>query len=233
VTSRTPGVPFSDQPPAGAATPSDLAAMRVDYGSAEHSEASLAADWWSQLGRWLAEAVAARVTEPNAMVLGTVDPAGRPSARTVLLKGYDERGLLFFTNYESRKGRELSANPAASLVFPWYPLRRQVVVTGLVTRVERAETEAYFAGRPRESALGAWASAQSTPVPDRAALDRAWAQAAQRFPAGEPVPAPPYWGGYRLAPDAVEFWQGRTARMHDRLRYRRSNGVWEVERLAP
>jgi pyridoxamine 5'-phosphate oxidase len=230
VTSRTSGVPYSDQP-IGAGP--DLAAMRVDYGAAEHSEASLAATWHEQFGHWLADAVAAGVPEPNAMVLATADEAGHPSARTVLLKGYDERGLVFFTNYESRKGRELTANPAASLVFPWYPLRRQVVVTGAVTRVPRAESEAYFATRPRESALGAWASAQSTVVPDRGTLDRAWEDAARRFPQDAPVPTPPFWGGFRVVPDSVEFWQGRTGRMHDRLRYRRSERAWEVERLAP
>ncbi len=174
--------------------------MRVDYGNAEHSEASLAANWWTQFARWFAEAAAAAVTEPNAMVLATADPAGRPSSRTVLLKGYDERGLVFFTNYESRKGRELIANPQASVVFPWYPLRRQVVVCGQVQVVQRAESEAYFASRPRESALGAWASAQSTVVPDRAALDAAWADVARRFPPDEPVPTPPFWGGFRLVP---------------------------------
>ncbi len=207
--------------------------MRVDYGSAEHSEASLAADWWTQLSRWLGDAVAAGLTEPNAMVLGTADAAGRPSARTVLLKGYDEQGLVFFTNYESRKGRELSANPRASAVFPWYALRRQVVVAGEVHRLTRAETEAYFATRPRDSALGAWASAQSAVVPDRATLDAAWLAAGEQFPDGEPVPAPPFWGGFRLVPESVEFWQGRTGRMHDRLRFRYEESAWHVERLAP
>jgi pyridoxamine 5'-phosphate oxidase len=207
--------------------------MRVDYGDVEHSEASLAADWWTQFGRWLADAVTAGVTEPNAMVLATADEAGRPSARTVLVKGYDEQGLVFFTNYESRKGRELAANPAASVVFPWYLMRRQVVACGDVQSVDREVTEAYFASRPRDSALGAWASRQSTVVPDRAALDEAWAQAHERFPAGEPVPAPPYWGGFRLVPQSVEFWQGRTGRMHDRLRFARTAGDWRVERLAP
>jgi pyridoxamine 5'-phosphate oxidase len=212
--------------------------MRVDYGEVEHTEASLAENWWTQLARWFGDAVAAGVTEPNAMVLATADPAGQPSARTVLLKGYDERGLVFFTNYESRKGRELSANPRASVVLPWYPLRRQVVVCGDVERVTRAESEEYFASRPRESALGAWASEQSRVVPDRATLDAAWDAAARRFPEREPVPTPPFWGGFRLVPETVEFWQGRTGRMHDRLRYRKGDGArtdqgWTVERLAP
>jgi pyridoxamine 5'-phosphate oxidase len=212
--------------------------MRVDYGAAEHSEANLAADWWTQFGRWMADAVAARLAEPNAMVLGTADRAGRPSSRTVLLKGYDEQGLVFFTNYESRKGRELADNPWASATFPWYPLRRQVTAIGQVTRVSRAETEEYWATRPRESALGAWASPQSRVVPDRASLDAAWLAAGERFPEGSPVPAPPHWGGFRLRPETVEFWQGRTGRMHDRLRFalvdgRFEDGQWHVERLAP
>lgn len=211
----------------------DVAAMRTDYGQAELSETSLAADWVGQFGRWLAEAVAARLTEPNAMVLATADAKGVPSGRTVLLKAYDARGFVFFTNYESRKGQELATNPVASLVFPWYPLRRQVVVTGTVGQVTRAETEAYFATRPRDSQLGAWASPQSQPVPDRAALDDAWQAAAGRFPDGEPIPAPPHWGGLRVRPDTVEFWQGRTGRLHDRLVYRRAADGWTVERLAP
>jgi pyridoxamine 5'-phosphate oxidase len=207
--------------------------MRVDYGSAEHSEASLAANWWTQFAGWFSDAVTAGVTEPNAMVLATADPSGRPSSRTVLLKGYDERGLVFFTNYESQKAQELSGNPQASVVFPWYALRRQVLVAGAVTRVDRAESETYFARRPRESQLGAWASPQSRVVPDRATLDAAWRDVAERFPPDQPVPTPPFWGGYRLAPHTVEFWQGRTGRMHDRLRYRLDGVDWLVERLAP
>ena len=165
------------------------------------------------------------------MVLATADADGRPSARTVLLKGYDVRGFVFFTNYESRKGLELAANPYGSLVFPWYPLHRQVLVAGPVERTSRAETEDYFAIRPHGAQLGAWASAQSQRVPDRAALEQAWAAAERRFP-GE-VPAPPHWGGYRLAPTSVEFWQGRISRLHDRLRYRLSGQAWIVERLSP
>lgn len=207
--------------------------MRCDYVQmANLSRADLAESWLDQFQRWFADAVAANLPEPNAMVVATADLAGRPSARTVLLKGYDERGLVFYTNYESRKGTEVLANPYASLVFPWIPLHRQVVICGRVSRVDRAETEAYFAARPRDSQLGAWASPQSRVVPDRAALDRVYEQTQARFPDG--VPAPPHWGGLRVEPETVEFWQGRTGRLHDRLRYRRTaEGVWIIERLAP
>jgi pyridoxamine 5'-phosphate oxidase len=209
----------------------DLPQMRRDYDTDGLSEGELAEDWPTQFGRWLAEAVAAGLAEPNAMVLATADDEGRPSARTVLLKGYDVRGFVFFTNYESRKGRELTANPYASVVFPWYPLHRQVIVCGPVERTSRAETEDYFAIRPRGAQLGAWASAQSERIPDRAALEQAWAAAERRFPGD--VPAPPHWGGYRLAPTSVEFWQGQISRLHDRLRYRLAGQSWVVERLSP
>jgi pyridoxamine 5'-phosphate oxidase len=147
------------------------------------------------------------------------------------LKGYDVRGFVFFTNYRSRKGTELSANPYASLLFPWYALHRQVIVTGRVELTSRTETEDYFATRPRGAQLGAWASAQSQPLSSRAELERAWAAADQRYPDG--VPAPPHWGGYRLAPTSVEFWQGRISRLHDRLRFRLAGDTWLVERLNP
>lgn len=207
--------------------------MRREYAREKGlSHADLAADWVTQFGRWLGEAVAAGLPEPNAMVLATADPAGRPSARTVLLKQFDGRGMVFFTNYRSRKGTEALANPYASLVFPWFPLHRQVVVAGTVAQVSRTETEAYFATRPRDAQLGAWASPQSQPVRDRAELDERLRRTAARFPAE--VPAPPHWGGMRVAPHSVEFWQGRVGRLHDRLRYRRTDeGEWVIERLAP
>ncbi|MFD1319883.1 pyridoxamine 5'-phosphate oxidase [Micromonospora sonneratiae] len=209
--------------------------MRDDYvGEPGLSGAELAGDWQTQFDRWFSEAVAFRLPEPNAMVLATADVAGRPSARTVLLKGYDERGLVFFTNYESRKGVEALTNPYVSLVFPWIPMHRQVVVCGTVTPVDREETEAYFASRPRRSQLGAWASPQSRVLPDRAALDQRFQATLDRFAGDEPVPAPPHWGGLRVAPTTVEFWQGRASRLHDRLRYRRTDeGEWIIERLAP
>ncbi|MFI9643295.1 pyridoxamine 5'-phosphate oxidase [Micromonospora sp. NPDC051925] len=212
-----------------------LAAMRSEYAAdLGLSETDLAADWATQFGRWLADALAAGLPEPNAMVLGTADAAGRPSGRTVLLKEYDREGFVFYTNHGSRKAAELAVNPWASLVFPWFVMQRQVVVTGRVEHVDRAETEAYFAGRPRGSQLGAWASTQSEVVPDRAALDEAYRAVAERFPAGTPVPAPPHWGGFRVRPESVEFWQGRAGRLHDRLRFRRAEGGdWVVERLAP
>ncbi|MEU1810863.1 pyridoxamine 5'-phosphate oxidase [Micromonospora aurantiaca (nom. illeg.)] len=198
------------------------------------TETDLAPDWPTQFARWFADAVAHRLPEPNAMVLGTADAQGRPSGRTVLLKGYGPEGFVFYTNHGSRKGAEVIGNPWASLVFPWFPMQRQVIVTGRVEQVDRAETEAYFATRPRGSQLGAWASAQSAVVPDRAALDAAYRAMAERFADVDPIPAPSYWGGFRVRPETVEFWQGRAGRLHDRLRFRRTwDGFFVVERLAP
>jgi len=210
-----------------------LSAMRREYERPGLTEADLAPDWPTQFGRWLAAAADAGLVEPNAMVVATADARGRPSARTVLLKGVDERGFVFFTNYGSRKAGEAAANPYASLVFFWQPLGRQVVVCGSVERVDRGETEAYFATRPREAQLGAWASPQSQVVASREALDAALAEARRRFGEAE-IPAPPHWGGLRVVPESVEFWQGREGRLHDRLRYRRTDGgAWVVERLGP
>ncbi len=208
--------------------------MRRDYTErGALLEADLAQDWTAQFAAWFADAVAYGLPEPNAMVVATADPAGRPSARTVLLKGYDERGFVFFTNYTSRKGTEALANPAASLVFPWFAMHRQVLVAGAVERVDRAETEEYFATRPRGSQLGAWASPQSQVLPDRAAVEAGLAAAVERFGTTGPIPAPPHWGGLRVVPETVEFWQGRSSRLHDRLRYRRAGDGFVVERLAP
>ncbi|GIE89358.1 pyridoxamine 5'-phosphate oxidase [Actinoplanes regularis] len=213
--------------------PPSPAGMRRDY--TEHGlllESSLAEKWAAQFGLWFAEAAVAGVPEPNAMIVATADAAGHPSARTVLLKGYDSTGFVFFTNYESQKGVEAAENPYASLVFPWFSMQRQVIVTGSVERVSRAETEEYFASRPRGSQLGAWASPQSRVLPGREAVDAGLEAAAKRFGDG-PVPAPPHWGGLRVCPATVEFWQGRGNRLHDRLRYRLVGGDWIIERLAP
>ena len=208
--------------------------MRRDYRErGSLLETDLAADWPGQFARWFADAVELALPEPNAMIVSTADPSGRPSARTVLLKAYDESGFVFFTNYDSRKGAELAANPQASVLFPWFPIQRQVIVSGPVERVSRAETEEYFATRPRGSQLGAWASPQSRVLPDRAAVEAAMAAAIERFGEDGPVPPPPHWGGLRVRPETVEFWQGRTSRLHDRLRYRLTGGEWVVERLAP
>ncbi|MFF0150020.1 pyridoxamine 5'-phosphate oxidase [Micromonospora sp. NPDC005203] len=197
------------------------------------TEADLAADWHTQFGTWFADAVAFGLPEVNAMVLGTADPAGRPSGRTVLLKGYDPDGFVFFTNHRSRKGVEATANPYASLVFPWFPMQRQVVIAGQVEPVDRATSAAYFASRPRGSQLGAWASPQSRVVPDRAALEESYREVAERFADEAEIPIPPHWGGLRVRPESVEFWQGRAGRLHDRLRFRLDEGGWTVERLAP
>ena len=182
---------------------------------------------------WQEAAVAAGVTLPEAMTLSTADEAGRPSARTVLLKGVDERGFVFFTNYESRKGRQLGANPHAALTFLWHTEpRRQVLVTGSVEKVPRAETEAYFATRDAGSPLGAWASRQSSPLESRAELDSAFAEAEARF--GEDVPLPDWWGGYVLRPETIEFWESRPSRLHERVRYSRAaDGSWETTLLSP
>ncbi len=208
----------------------DLAALRLDYARAGLSEGDLAPTWHEQLAAWFVEA--AVLVEPNAVVLGTVAPDGTPSARTVLCKGYDERGLVVFTNRTSRKAVEALATAQASLVFPWVELQRQVCIDGSVEEVTRAETEAYFATRPRDAQIGAWASRQSTVIASRAVLEERRAVLEERYD-GLPVPVPGFWGGLRIVPTTVEFWQGRPSRLHDRLRFRRTAGSWVVERLAP
>ncbi|GGJ96265.1 pyridoxine/pyridoxamine 5'-phosphate oxidase [Pilimelia anulata] len=213
----------------------EVATLRAEYEpAAPLVEADLAAEWPDQFAAWLTEALAAGLPEPNAMVLATADERGRPSTRTVLLKSYDRAGFVFFTNYRSRKGAELAANPFASLLFPWLRLHRQVIACGAVERLPAAESTAYFVSRPRGSQLGAWASPQSTALPDRGALTAAYAAAADRF-AGAEVPRPEHWGGFRLVPDSVEFWQGQRDRLHDRLRYDRTPDTpdFHLTRLAP
>lgn len=210
-----------------------LADLRKDYSLAGLAEQDMARDPFRQFDRWFEEASAGKVVEPNAMVLSTADRQGRPSSRTMLLKAVDGRGFVFYTNYESRKGRELEANAQASLLFQWLPLERQVIVEGPVTRTTREESDAYFHSRPLASQIGAWASQQSTIVSGRAVLDNAFKTVEAKY-AGREVPLPPHWGGYRLAPETVEFWQGRRSRLHDRLRYRRQkDGGWVIERLSP
>jgi pyridoxamine 5'-phosphate oxidase len=186
----------------------------------------------AQFHRWLGDADEAGIPLPNAMALATADAEGRPSARHVLLRGLDARGFTFFTNYESRKGRQLAENPNAALVFLWKQLDRQVNVTGTAERLPPAESDAYFATRPHEAQLGAWASAQSTVLDGRDVLDERLAEAGRRF-AGADVARPPHWGGFVIRPDTVEFWQGRRSRLHDRFRYARTDDAWRIERLSP
>ncbi|MCK8679183.1 pyridoxamine 5'-phosphate oxidase [Streptomyces lichenis] len=218
----------------------DPAEMREQYRTAELAEQDLAADPMSQFARWFEDAAKTpAIHEPNAMVVSTATPDGHPSSRTVLLKHYDERGFVFYTNYGSRKGRELAANPSIALLFPWHPVARQVIVTGTAARVGRDETAAYFRTRPHGSQLGAWASAQSSVIGSRGELMARYEELAARHPEGEQVPVPPDWGGFRVTPRAVEFWQGHENRLHDRLRYVHEDGgpggegAWRVERLSP
>ncbi|MEU9037670.1 pyridoxamine 5'-phosphate oxidase [Streptomyces sp. NPDC048352] len=207
--------------------------MRKQYRSEIVEEAGLADDPMAQFALWFQQAADSHLFEPNAMVVSTATAGGRPSSRTVLLKQYDSRGFVFFTNYGSRKVREIDENPYVSLLFPWHPIARQVIVTGRAERIGRDETAAYFRSRPHGSQLGAWASAQSTVIGSRAELDRRYAALAERYPEGEQVPVPPEWGGLRVLPDALEFWQGHENRLHDRLRYVLDGDKWRVERLCP
>jgi pyridoxamine 5'-phosphate oxidase len=193
----------------------------------------LAGDPADQFSAWLADAIAADLPEPNAMVLSTVSAAGRPRSRSVLLKAHGPAGFVFYTNRTSAKAQDLAVNGYASALFPWYALRRQVIVQGVVTPMSQAESEPYFHSRPHGSQLGAWASRQSSVVGSRAVLEDAYARLERRWPEGTAVPMPAFWGGYRLVPDLAEFWQGRLNRLHDRLRYRRDGTRWLVERLSP
>jgi pyridoxamine 5'-phosphate oxidase len=212
--------------------PERIAAIRRSYQRGSLAESDLAPTWVEQFGRWMDEAVGSLAfPEPTAMVVGTADAQGVPSVRTVLLKGYDESGLVFFTNYNSRKGRALAENPRLSAVFPWYALERQIIVQGAVTRTSRAESDRYFHSRPYGSQIAASISEQSQPIPDRAWLESERDGLAGRHP--ETVPLPEFWGGFRITPETVEFWQGREDRLHDRLRYRNTGNGWLIERLAP
>jgi pyridoxamine 5'-phosphate oxidase len=211
----------------------DPAGMRRSYRRGHLEDGTLPDSWLPLFADWFATAAAElSLIEANAMQVATVDADGRPSVRTVLLKGFDGRGWVFYTNYDSAKGSDLAARPYAAAVLAWVPLERQVRLRGPVHRVSRAETEAYFASRPRGSQVGAWASPQSQVVASRTELDEAAAEVERRFGA-DPLPAPPHWGGYRIAAEEVEFWQGRADRLHDRFRYRWDGRAWLLERLAP
>jgi len=207
--------------------------LRVPYERGALDETTVARDPLAQFKGWFGEVLASPdIVEPNAMALATADGHGQPSLRIVLMRGFDERGFVFFTNYESRKGHELEANRRAALLFFWERLERQIRIEGRVERVSGDESDAYFVRRPRGHRLSAWASPQSTPIPDRAFIETRMGAEAQRFE-GVEVPRPPYWGGYRVVPDAFEFWQGRRDRVHDRIRYIRAGDAWRIERLAP
>lgn len=208
-----------------------IADLRRSYEQAELDEAAAASVPLQQFDRWFTEALAAKLPEPNAMTLATVDADGRPSARIVLIKGYDERGFVWYTNYRSRKGRELAHNPRAALLFHWPELERQVRIEGTVSKVDAAESDAYYASRPLDSRIGAWASPQSQPIPGKAWLLAQAAEMGLRH--GLNPKRPQHWGGYRVAPDSFEFWQGRPSRLHDRLLYTREASGWARARLSP
>ena len=209
----------------------DISQLRKSYERAELSEDASHADPLAQFGQWLQEAIAAKVPEPNAMTLATVGGDMRPSTRVVLIKGYDERGIAWYTNYESRKGQQLAGNPYAALQFHWVELERVVRIEGRVEKTSAEESDAYYATRPLDSRIGAWASPQSQPIANRAVLVAAAAKYGAQFMLNPP--RPPHWGGYRLVPDRWEFWQGRKSRLHDRLRYSLVGGAWQRDRLAP
>jgi pyridoxamine 5'-phosphate oxidase len=211
----------------------DVLSDAAEWPTTGLDESMLAADPHEMFDRWMADVVAAGLPEPTAMVLATVSAAGQPRARMVLLKSHDETGFTFFTNRTSRKASDLDEVPRASLLFPWYPIHRQVIVEGPVTQLGRAASDAYFSTRPRGSQLAAWASRQSTVIESRAVLDERYAEMERRWPDDTDVPLPEFWGGYLISPQVMEFWHGRANRMHDRLRYRRAAESWVIERLAP
>jgi pyridoxamine 5'-phosphate oxidase len=214
-------------------SPADLQQMRQDYARESLTERDVDADPIAQFGKWFEQARNAGLVEPNAMTLATVDYRGLPSARVVLLKGVDGRGFVFFTDYRSRKGEELEQNPAAALCFWWDVLQRQVRIEGIVKKVRLVESAEYFRSRPRGSQIGAWASHQSAPLARRGELEDAVAARERLHPEGTEVPLPPHWGGFRLEPSRIEFWQGRPSRLHDRIVYTRFDSAWTIGRLSP
>lgn len=212
--------------------PTSVADLRREYSRARLDESNVSPDPITEFARWFEEAVKAEVQEPNAMTLASVGSAGAPSARIVLLKGFDARGFIFFTDYRSQKGTELEQNPRAAMVFYWPELERQIRITGTTTPIGREESEAYFRTRPRGSRISAWASHQSQVIASRKLLEDRVPELERRYP-GDDVPLPPYWGGLRVVPESVEFWQGRTSRLHDRIRYTKTADAWRIERLSP
>lgn len=209
----------------------DLASLRRDYSGKELSQSSVDADPYTQFSVWLDEALHSEIIDANAMTLATVDNECRPSARIVLLKGYDERGFVFFTNYESQKARDLATNPKAALSFFWPPIHRQVMIYGVAEKTSQKESENYFKTRPFDSKIGAWASQQSSVIASRSILEEKFLELQSQH--GEDVPLPQFWGGFRIVPDRFEFWQGRASRLHDRILYRLTDGIWTIERLSP
>jgi pyridoxamine 5'-phosphate oxidase len=211
----------------------DASRLRKEYTRAGLDESDIDPDPIVQFHEWFEKVIDADLHEPNAMIVATASTDGKPSARTVLLKGYDERGFVFYTNYEGRKANEIEANPRCALLFYWGELERQVRIEGHASRLSGGESDAYFASRPRGSRLGAWASEQSRPVEDRSILEERVRALEAEYEEGYEIPRPPFWGGYRVEPEEIEFWQGRENRLHDRLVYRREDGAWRIERLQP